>query len=128
MTVRRGLIMATFVAALALAGCMSGGSGGPQQPPVTSRPTGVEGEWLSSDGVAISRFNSGIFETIATDTGNKLADGSYSYLDQQTVTISVRSLIRQTTSAVNCAMVSPMQLNCTASSGQQFVLTRRQAV
>jgi hypothetical protein len=127
MRFQRGLAAAGMIAALTLlAGCMGGG--GAQQPPVSARPTGVEGEWLSSDGVAISRFAGGIFETIATDTGNKLADGSYTYLDARSVTISVRSLIRQTTTAVNCALASPAQLNCTASNGSQFILTRRQAV
>jgi hypothetical protein len=128
MRFQRGLLAAGTIAALTLlSGCMGGG-GGQQQPPVTARPTGVEGEWLSSDGVAISRFAGGVFETIATDTGNKLADGSYTYTDPRTVTISVRSLIRQTTTAVNCALVSPVQLNCTASNGSQFILTRRQTV
>nr|MBA3448582.1 hypothetical protein [Pseudaminobacter sp.] len=36
-----------------LAGCMSGGGG---NPPMAAAPTGVEGEWLSTDGVAVSRF------------------------------------------------------------------------
>jgi len=128
MRFQRGLAAAGMIVALTLlAGCMGGG-GGAQQPPVTARPTGVEGEWLSSDGVAISRFAGGVFETIATDTGNKLADGSYTYTDARSVTISVRSLIRQTTTAVNCALASPVQLNCTASNGSQFILTRRQTV
>jgi hypothetical protein len=127
MRFQRGFAAAATVAALTLlAGCMGGG--GAQQPPVTAKPTGVEGEWLSSDGVAISRFAGGVFETIATDTGNKLADGSYTYTDARTVTITVRSLIRNTTTAVNCALVSPVQLNCTASSGSQFILTRKQTV
>lgn len=95
--------------------------------PVPVQPTGVEGEWMSTDGVAISRFSGGIFETVATDTGNRLAEGSYRHRDQRTIEISMTSLIRQTTSAVNCALVSPSQLNCTSSSGQQFILTRRTA-
>ena len=61
------------VAAVAvLAGCMSGGPGGSP-----FGRGGVEGEWLSTDGVALSRFTSGAFETVATDTGNKLANGTY---------------------------------------------------
>ena len=61
----------------------------------------------------------------ATDTGNKLAEGSYSYTDQSNVSISVTSLIRQTTTQVNCAMVTQTQLNCTSSAGSQFSLVRR---
>ena len=105
-----------------------GGGGGNYQPPIVANPTGVEGEWMSADGVAISRFSGGIFETVATDTGNKLADGNYRYVDQRSVEITVVSLIRQTTTAVACALVTPTQLNCTSSAGQQFVLTRRAAV
>ena len=115
--------VAAIAAVLVLAGCQGMGS----QTRVVSRPapSGVEGEWVSADGVAMSRFSGGVFETLATDTGNKLADGNYRHLDANTVTITVRSLIRQTTTQVNCALVSTTQLNCTGSTGQQFSLVRR---
>ena len=113
---------AAIAAALALSACQTGMMR-PRTAPI--QQTGVEGEWISADGVAISRFNGGVFETVATDTGNRLAEGSYRFRDERTVEISLTSLIRQTTSAVNCALVSPSQMNCTSSSGQQFVLTRR---
>lgn len=119
---RKALATASLAASMALAGCMSGG---PYGGPLASAPTGVEGEW--TDGVAISRFSGGVFETVAADTGNKLADGSYRYADAKTVEITVVSLIKQTTLTVNCALVSTSQLNCTSSAGQQFVLTRRTA-
>jgi hypothetical protein len=41
------------------------------------------------------------------------------------VQINGTSLIRQTPVGFNCLMVSTSQLNCTSSSGQNFVLTRR---
>ena len=110
--------------ATAVAGCQTGAPG-PR--PVAVQPTGVEGEWLSTDGVAMSRFTGGAFETVAVDTGNKLATGSYSYADAKTIAIQVTSIIRQTTSSVNCALVTVQQLNCTSSGGQQFVLVRRPA-
>lgn len=109
--------------AIGLAGCQMGGQG---PAPAVVQPTGVEGEWLSTDGVALSRFAGGQFETLAMDTRNKMATGSYSYTDARTVQISVTSIIRQTTSIVNCALVTTQQLNCTSSAGQQFVLVRRQ--
>lgn len=115
--------VAAIATVLALAGCQ--GMGSQSRQPSRPAPSGVEGEWISTDGVAISRFSAGAFETLATDTGNKLADGSYRHLDQNTVTITVRSLIRQTTTQVNCALVSTTQLNCTGSGGQQFSLMRR---
>jgi hypothetical protein len=76
----------------------------------------------------MSRFSGGVFQTTAIDTGNKLADGSYQMVDNRNVAITVKSLIRQTTSSVNCALVASNQLNCTSSTGQQFVLTRRPAI
>lgn len=124
MTTKRGtLSIAAIATALLLSACVS--SNGPGGGPVTVAPTGVEGEWMSADGVAVSRFSGGVFETVATDTGNKLADGNYRYVDQKTVQITVVSLIRQTTSTVNCALATSAQLNCTSSTGQQFILTRK---
>ncbi len=123
-----GKVRAASVVALmvALAGCQMAGPP-PRTGPITPPPaqTGFEGDWMSTDGVAISRFSGGIFQTLATDTGNKLAEGTYSQVDATTVSISVTSLIRQTTTQVNCAMVTATQLNCTSSTGQQFSLVKR---
>lgn len=113
--------------AVALAGCQGMGPPSPRGP-IGNTPapsSGFNGDWLSTDGVALSRFTGGVFETLATDTGNKLAEGTYTQINPTTVSISVTSLIRQTTTQVNCAMVSQTQLNCTSSTGQQFSLVRR---
>ena len=126
MTTARTLPSATFAAGLALmlAACQSAG---PMLRAAPAAPKGVEGQWISADGVAVSSFSGGVFTTTATDTGNKLADGSYTMTDQNNVAITVQSKIRQTTTSVNCALASASQLNCTSSSGQQFVLNRRTA-
>lgn len=125
---RKLLSAAPLVAVMALAGCQMTGPGSMGPGSSASRQTGVEGDWLSTDGIAMSRFTGGAFETLAVDTGNKLATGSYRYADARTIEISVTSIIRQTTSSVNCALVTPQQLNCTSSTGQQFVLSRRPGV
>lgn len=126
MTGTRGLFLACMGMAAAglLAACSTAGDGAG---PVTTgpAPTGFDGEWASTDGVAISRFRAGAFETIATDTGNRLASGTYTLSDPRTAQITVMSLIRNTTTNVTCALASTSQLNCTSSAGQQFVLTRR---
>src|SRR5262245_7277909 len=97
----RLVFTAGSIAAVAfLAGCMSGGPGGGP----FGGAQGVEGEWLSSDGVAVSRFNGGAFDTVATDTGNKLANGSYQMVDARTVSINGTSLIRQTPISFNCSL------------------------
>ena len=107
---------------VALAGCLGGGGGSGGSG--AAAPKGVEGEWLSSDGVAVSRLSGGVFTTNALDTGNKLADGTYR-VSGNMAEITVISLIRNTTTNVNCLLVSPNQMNCTSSTGQQFVLNRR---
>jgi predicted small lipoprotein YifL len=106
-------VLSMSVAAAALAGLAACTTSGPNEPPMASAPKGVEGSWI------------GTFTTVATDTGQKLADGSYTMTGATSVQINGTSLIRQTAVSFNCLMVSTSQLNCTSSSGQNFVLTRR---
>jgi hypothetical protein len=121
---RKLVLLAPVLAAAALAGCQSGGTYAPRMS-AAPRPTGVEGQWLDSQGVAVSTFSGGSFVTTATDTGNKLSEGTYYYQDQRTVEIEMTSLIRQTRATVACSLVTTNQLNCTNSQGQRFTLTRR---
>lgn len=128
MPMPRASATAGLMAAAILAGCqMSGPGPGPSSGPIASQQRGVDGEWMSTDGVAMSRLTGGRFETVALDTGSVVANGSYRYVDSRTVQIEVTSLLRQTTSSVNCALIGPTQLNCTGSDGRQFVLVRRAA-
>lgn len=123
---RNAALLGTAIGLMTVAGCQTGpGPIGPSGP-VARAPQGVDGEWLSTDGVAMSRFSAGAFETLAVDTGNKLATGTYTNVSPTMVSISVTSIIRQTTSSVNCSLVTTSQMNCTSSAGQQFVLVRKQ--
>ena len=54
-----------------------------------------------------------------------LASGNYVSLSPKLVEINMTSMVRNTQSKVNCAMVSQAQLNCTTDSGAQFTLVRR---
>jgi hypothetical protein len=127
-------VAAVLTAAPGLIGCMIIDT----RPPIAvtplapqaaaAAPQGIEGEWVSTDGVAVTQFSEGAFQTVALDTGKKLADGSYRMVGAQAAEIRMRSLIRQTRSNINCALVSVEQLNCTASGGRQFVLMRRPMV
>jgi hypothetical protein len=124
--VNKHLTQATLaLSMLAIAGCQS------FQPvstrPVEVRPAGIEGEWVGADGVAISSFQGGQMVSTATDTGNRLAEGTYLMRDAQTVDISFTSLIRQTQINATCALVTTSQMNCTSSTGAQFTLVRRVA-
>jgi hypothetical protein len=118
---KRWVFAAGSVVALALlGGCVSSGG----SPGETSS---VEGEWLSTDGVAVSRLAGGLYESVAADTGNRLAHGVYRMDDPRTATITGETVAEQNPIAFNCALVAASQLNCTSTSGEQFVLTRRQA-
>lgn len=109
--------------ALALAACTTSG---PSAPPAgTSAPKGVEGSWIDAQGTGLSTLSGGNFQTVATDTGQKLSEGSYIVTGPTSVEINGTSLIRQSPISFNCLLVSTSQLNCTSAAGQNFVLTRR---
>jgi len=132
------LIAGLLAAAAALSACQqtriidgddSGGGGGGGT--VAARPTGVEGSWQDPTG-GVSTFSGGVFQTVASDTGEKLSEGRYTLTGSDSVAISGTSLARQRRNqpaeiAFNCLLASPNQLNCTSSGGQQFILTRRGA-
>ena len=124
MTIARKVLSAAAIAGLSavLAGCMSGGGGGG---PTRPAQTGIEGSWIDAQGTGLSTLSGGVFTTVATDTGQKLAEGSYTANGATSVQITGTSLIRQSPISFNCLLVSTSQLNCTSSAGQQFVLTRR---
>jgi hypothetical protein len=126
MTIARRVLSVGAAACLGviLAGCMGGGGGGGG----STRPvqTGVEGSWIDAQGTGLSTISGGVFTTVATDTGQKLAEGSYVASSPTSVQINGTSLIRQGQSiSFNCLLISSSQLNCTSAQGQQFVLTRR---
>ena len=120
--------VAVVAAAIVVAGCT--GTGGRRPLPgvaAAPTPTGIDGAWVDQAGTGVTNFFNGRFETFATDSGQKLSEGIYQYRDQVLVEITGVSIIRQSPVAFNCSVASASQLNCTASSGQQFVLTRRAA-
>ncbi|UVK47271.1 hypothetical protein BPNPMPFG_003034 [Mesorhizobium sp. AR07] len=125
MTIARKVLSMSVAGAIAamLSACATSGPDAPPMAAATQK--GVEGSWIDAKGTGLSTFTGGTFTTVATDTGQKLADGSYTMTGATSVQINGTSLIRQTPVSFNCLMVSTSQLNCTSSSGQNFVLTRR---
>ena len=120
MKIKVGLALA---AAAMLSACVSS----PQPRPVAQtapQRQGVEGTWVDPNGI-VSTFQGGTFSTRATDNNALLASGTYTQPKPSIVEINMTSLVRQTQSRVNCALVSQSQLNCTADSGSQFSLSRR---
>jgi hypothetical protein len=123
---RRLTGFSALAALLALSACQTIDFGGPSA--VAPPPVGAaEGQWVGTDGVAVSTFANGVFSSHATDTGSKLAEGSYQYTDARSVSINFKSLLRGTMVSANCAVVTSSQMNCTSSSGAQFSLIRRAA-
>ncbi|TPI16929.1 hypothetical protein FJW06_01005 [Mesorhizobium sp. B4-1-3] len=123
MTIARKLLsLGAAASLLAAAACTTTE---PSQPLPAAAPKGVEGNWIDAKGTGLSTFAAGKFTTVATDTGQKLSEGSYTMTGATSVEIHGTSLIRQTPVSFNCLMVSTSQLNCTSAAGQNFVLTRR---
>jgi hypothetical protein len=127
MTIARKVLSAGAVTGLSavLAGCMGFGGGGGGGSSARPAQTGIEGSWIDAQGTGLSTLSGGVFSTVATDTGQKLAEGSYVANGTTSVQINGTSLIRQSPISFNCLLVSTSQLNCTSQQGQQFVLTRR---
>ncbi|MAY63757.1 MAG: hypothetical protein CML29_16265 [Rhizobiales bacterium] len=117
-------ILALAALPLALAACQSASYSSPgyNSPPPQA---GIEGQWTDPNGI-ISSFYGGRFETRTTDgTNSLLARGNYTQVNPRLVEIDMTSLVRNTTSRVNCALATPNQLNCTSSTGSQFSLVRK---
>lgn len=115
---------ATLCAAL-LAGCMSapgGGSGGPG-----GARSGFEGDWVGTDGVAVSSLNAGKFSSRSQATGETLTNGTYTMRDRQTIDLDFFSVRTSQNTKATCLLANINQMNCTLASGTQFVLTRRPA-
>ena len=123
MTIARKLLSAGAAASLlAAAACTTTG---PSEPPMSAAPKGVEGNWIDATGQAVSTFGGGKYTTVAAQTGEKFAEGTYTVTGATSVEITGTSLIRQTPIHTNCLLVSTNQLNCTDATGKNFVFTRR---
>jgi hypothetical protein len=118
-------ITTLLIAGLALSSCMMGG---PQPRQVSyspaPQPMGVDGAWVDPNGI-VSTFQAGSFATRSTDSNALLASGTYINQSPTLVEINMTSLVRKTQSRVNCALVSPDQLNCTTDTGANFSLRRK---
>lgn len=115
--------LALIAAAAMLTACVS--SPQPRSTPVVQQqPQGVEGTWADPNGI-VSTFQAGTFNTRSTDNNALLASGTYTQTSPNLIEINMTSIVRQKQSRVNCALINPSQLNCTADSGSQFSLTRR---
>jgi hypothetical protein len=117
------LAIPTLIAAAALASCST--DGGDRPLPTAQAPVSIEGTWTDPNGL-MSTFQAGNFNTRTTDTNQLLASGTYiKGAGANLYQINMVSHVQNKQSKVNCAMISPQQLNCTADSGAQFSLNRK---
>lgn len=119
-------LIAAATALAALAGCTFDGPryGGGS---IARAPSNaVVGSWSTGDGVATTRFNpGGTFEVFANDTGSKLVEGTYSFVNSNDVQLNGFSLLRQQPISNNCRLVTPNQLNCTSAEQITSIMVRR---
>lgn len=123
----RTIIRVGFIAGFAtlLSGCISVGPGGfgGGSTPAPRTPTFAEGNWQQG-ALASYVFGNGSFVGTATDTGNKVADGTYRYINTNTIQISSFSAVQQKTIVANCLLVNGNTMNCTSDTGSTFSLVR----
>jgi hypothetical protein len=122
MNARIAATAAFVIVAAAIAGCQSSGPDRPAPVNVPSSP--VDGEWIGSDGVAISSLYGGRFRSRSVQTGETLTEGTYKFRDQNTIDLSFYSVKTKQQTAAACLLATQDQMNCTLGNGTQFVLTR----
>lgn len=84
-----------------------------------------DGQWYDQNGI-LSTFYNGELQTKTTDgTNTLLAVGTYVPKSPTFMEIELRSLVSQSESRVNCVLATDRQMNCTASTGSQFILYRQ---
>lgn len=116
------------VATAFLSGCVSFGPGPISGPSVPRGPNFADGNWQQG-AIASYVFGNGSFVGTANDTGNKVADGTYRYVNANTIQISSYSAVQQKTIVANCLLVGGgTAMNCTNDTGLNFTLTRNVSV
>lgn len=125
MKARNLFTLGAVAAALAVAGCQTDFPDGGRQ---VVRQTGVEGQWMGTDGVAVSTLQGGRFSSRSLQTGETLTEGSYTHRDQRTIDLSFYSLKSQQNTSATCLLANTSQMNCTLANGTNFVLTRSAGV
>lgn len=110
-----------------LAACTSTPESGGRPPQLGTQQTGVEGDWVGTDGVAVSTLRGGQFSSRSLATGETLTNGTYAARDQRTIDLDFFSVRTSQNTKATCLLADINRMNCTLSTGTQFVLTRKLA-
>ncbi|RLQ88442.1 hypothetical protein [Notoacmeibacter ruber] len=112
-----------LVAGIAAAGCTTGPRS-TQQAANTPPPSRVSGQWMATDGVAMSNFTpGGRFTTTLRATGETVTEGTYSETGDR-VALDFYSVRQQRQSQATCTFSGRETLNCRNDTGSQFTLVR----
>jgi hypothetical protein len=108
---------AALFAALILTGCQTYVS---QTQP---QPTAMDGRWASTDGVFIAEFDRGSFTSRFTQTGEVLAQGTYSVAGDS-VSLRWISVQAQAQRSATCTFTDTATVQCQQDGGGAFELRR----
>ncbi|MCB1456627.1 MAG: hypothetical protein KDJ51_10590 [Nitratireductor sp.] len=112
-------IAVMMMAAAIVAGCKTEGKINP-----TAGGGGLAGDWRPDGGGYTAQLQSGVFSTIAGDTGNVISQGNYVAISETQVNLEWKSNITGASNSAQCLRPDPNTLNCTDAGGKSFVLRR----
>ena len=85
---------------------------------------GLAGNWAPDGGGYTAVFRNGTFQTVATDTGNVISQGSYVAQSVAQVDLNWTSNITGQPNSAKCQRPDPNSLICTDAGGKSFTLRR----
>ncbi len=114
----------TLLCGVVLAGCMSSG---PREvpPPREVAASPFEGDWIGTDGVALSSLRGGKFTSTSLKTGETLTSGTYAMRGANLIDLDFFSQKTGNNTKATCLLANRDQMNCTLASGTQFILSRK---
>ena len=82
------------------------------------------GQWASTDGIFIATLDEGQFTSRAVQSGETLAQGSYTVTGPDSLRLDWFSQTQNASLSANCVAANPGTLSCTPSRGTPFQLRR----
>jgi len=125
---RKGiLLLAALGLPLALAACQSARLGGGTAQVAAAPANPLAGTWRSADGIAVSTFEGGAFQSRLADTGELVANGRYSPVGPSQYRVEWYSVRAKANTAATCSLAGPAMLSCAQDGGSSFQLVRASA-
>lgn len=113
---RTGTTFAILLAGGILAGCSI-------TPASIAQISGIEGAWISQNGVSTTYFSRGTFETKARADSQRLAHGAYSANPDGSILMNMQLINGASTTAI-CRLATSSRLDCVNEGARPFTLER----